>query len=118
MVDVPFIAMFIAAVASGFIGALVGGAFVIRSLHNGRITVRTVELPRRIVALDNLTVSVAIQGDQDRIVAKTNQTIGMNSLEAAVVQSWLDDNDLVVQFKGADFKVSSPAAGKPRETSR
>ncbi|CAN7774538.1 hypothetical protein LJR290_007715 [Variovorax sp. LjRoot290] len=97
---------------SGFIGALVGGAFVIRSLRTGRIEVRAVELPRRVIALDSLQVSVEFNSKGDRIVAKTDHTVRMNSLEASVVQDWLDDNDLVVQFKGPDKDVKVPAKAR------
>ena len=117
MVDIPVVAMFVAAVVSGFVGALLSAAFLIRALRTGSISVRTVDLPRRIVALDNLTVSVAILGEQDRIIASSNQTVGMNSLEAAAVQAWLDDNDLVVQPKGPDFRAS-PLRGNSQQSSR
>lgn len=117
MVGIPVIALFAAAILCGFIGALVGAAFVVRSLGTGRIEVRSVELPRRIVALDNLSISLAFKGEDDRIVMETTKQVRAKALEAMVIEAWLDDNDLIAQFKGRDFKVPSPA-GPPWKATR
>jgi hypothetical protein len=116
MADVPVVAIFVAAIVSGFVGALLGAAFLIRALRTGRISVHTVDLPRRIVALENLTFSVAILGQQGRVVADARQTFDMNSLGATAVQAWLDDNGLIAQPKGPDFKASPlrGTSGQPR----
>lgn len=116
MFDIPVIALFVAAIVCGFIGAIVGAAFVIRSLGTGRIEVRAVDLPRRILALDNLTVSVAFKDEDGRIVMETHKEIRAKGLEATVIEGWLDENDLIAQFKGPDFKVPTPAGSPWKET--
>ncbi|MDN8616518.1 hypothetical protein [Variovorax ginsengisoli] len=116
MIDIPVIGLFVAAIVSGFIGAFVGAAFVIRSLATGRIAARAVELPRRVVALDSLKVMVAFKEEAGRIVMETSKEIRTKELEAIVIESWLDDNDLVAQFKGRDFKVPAPTSSPWKET--
>jgi hypothetical protein len=107
MIDLPVFGMLVAAFASGLVGALLGAAFVVHELRSGSIAVRAVELPRRLVSLDSISLSVDILGEQGRIVAGAKQTFDMNALGATAVQAWLDDHDMVAQPKGPDFKGSS-----------
>lgn len=113
MIDIPVIALFVAAIVCGFVGALVGGAFVTHSLRKGQIAVRTVELPRQIMAIDSLNVSTVFTEEDGRVVLRMNKEIRSSQLQADMVQAWLDDNDLVVQFKSRDFKVPPPPASNP-----
>lgn len=117
MVDIPVITLFVAAAACGVIGSFVGAAFVVRSLATGRLSVKTVELPRRIVALDSLKFSITFKDEDGRIVMDTIKEIRAEQLEAAVVEGWLNEHDLIAQFKGRDFKVPVPA-GSPWQDTR
>jgi hypothetical protein len=112
VLDVPVIALFVAAIVCGFAGALVGGAFVVRSLRKGHLVVRTIELPRQLVALDSLNVNTVFQEEDGRVVMRVNKEIRASQMQADMVQAWLDDNDLVVQFKGREFKVP-PSKSNP-----
>ena len=108
MLDIPVIALFTAATASGFVGALAGGAFVVRSLRKGHLAVRTVELPRQLLALDSLVVTTAFQESEGGIVMRTDKEIRPAQVQADMIQAWLDENDLVVQFKTREFKAPPP----------
>ena len=116
MIDVPVVSMFVAAVVSGFIGALVGAAALALLLRKGKLVVRAVELPRRILALDNLSLSVTIKGENGRIMVTAHEDVRADSLAASAVEGWLEDNGLVAQFKGTDFKVPAPAGNPWQET--
>lgn len=105
----PVIVLFAAASACGFGGALIGAAFLIRALRSGNIRVHSVDLPKRLLALDTLKVSVDLKLEDGRVAASTAHRVSMDSITAGAVQAWLDDNDLVAQFKGRDFKVPAPA---------
>lgn len=114
--EIPFIALFVAAIACGFVGALVGGAFVVRSLRKGQVAARTVELPRQIMALDSLNVSTVFAEEDGRVVMRMNKEIRSSQVQADMVQAWLDDNDLVVQFKGREFIVPPPKSNPWKAT--
>ncbi|VTU44922.1 hypothetical protein [Variovorax sp. RA8] len=116
MVDIPVIALFVAAIACGFVGALVGAAFVVNSLRKGQIAVRTVELPRQLMALDSLSVSTNFVEEDGRVVMSMKKEIQSSQVQAETVQAWLDDNDLVAQFKGRDFKVPPPTSNPWKAT--
>ncbi|CAN7356427.1 hypothetical protein [Variovorax sp. LjRoot178] len=116
--DIPVIALFIAAIVCGFVGALVGGVFVVRSLRKGHLAVRTVELPRQIMALDSLDVSTVFTAEDGRVVMRMNKEIRSSQIQADMVQAWLDDNDLVVQFKGREFTVPPPKSNPWKATTQ
>lgn len=116
MVEIPVIALFMAAIVCGFAGALVGGALVIRSLRKGHLAVRTVELPRQIMAVDSLNVSTVFTAEDGQVVMRMNKEIRSSQVQADIVQAWLDDNDLVVQFKGRDFMVPPPKSNPWKAT--
>ncbi|KWT67012.1 MULTISPECIES: hypothetical protein [unclassified Variovorax] len=116
MVDVPVIALFCAAIVCGFVGALAGGAFVVRALRKGHLQVRTVELPRQLMALDTINVTTLFKEEDGRVVMRTTKEIRASQMQADMVQAWLDDNDLVVQFKGREFKVPPPKSSPWKAT--
>lgn len=86
------------------IGAIVGGALLIWCLRRGVVTVRSVELPRQVLALDSLNVSIALKAENDSVVASATHTAALSGAVSRVVEDWLDSNGLVVQFKGPDFR--------------
>lgn len=116
MIDVPVIALFVTAIVCGFVGALAGSAFVIRSLRKGHLAVRAVDLPRQLLALDALVVSTVFQESDGRIVMRMEKEIRPAQLQAEMIQAWLDDNDLVVQFKSREHKVPPPKTNPRKAT--
>lgn len=86
------------------IGAIAGSAFVVLCLRRGALSVRTVDLPRQLIALDRLDVTIAMKADDGAVVATVSHEAALSCVVNRVVEDWLDANGLVVQFKGPDFR--------------
>ncbi|WP_143694636.1 hypothetical protein [Variovorax sp. JS1663] len=53
-------------------------------------------------------MTTVFQESEGRIVMRTDKEIRPAEVQADMIQAWLDENDLVVQFKTREFKAPPP----------
>lgn len=108
MMDVSAIMLFVTAVVCGVIGAFVATDWLVHSLRKGHLMVKSVELPRQVVKIDKLKVNLTFS-DQDGIVyLRATHEVTADGAVADLVQEWLDDKGLVLNFKSLNIPPGRP----------
>lgn len=113
MVDVSTIIVFVTAVVSGVLGAMVATAWLIHSLRKGRLVVKSVELPRQVIEIDKLKVNLTFSEQDGVICLRAAHEVTADGAVASLMQEWLDNNGLVLNFKSLSNPHERPVKKTP-----